>query len=131
MLTWSVCAPMQARNGLLRMLSPFKSFLPTSLRIIKCKNGALLDRYAAPTKKEILALLTPLASEEHPITSFESLMRKLKDKQTTPERLESIFDRFDAWEDPDPGEGLDYFHGRVLSLGHCVSGSFSVLPART
>ena len=119
---------MQARNGLLRMLSPFKSFLPPSLRIIKCKNGALLDRYAAPTKKEILALLMPLASEEHPITSFESLMRKLKDKQTTPERLESIFDRFDAWEDPDPGDGLDYCNKTACAFDHCINGTFPVSP---
>lgn len=102
---------------MLRMLAPIKSVLPPTLRKIRCKNGAVLDRYAAPTKKEILALLMPVVSAEHPVTSFESLMRKLRDKQTTPERLESIFDRFDAWVDPDPGEimrGLLVLGGTVL-----------------
>lgn len=61
-----------------------------------------VDRYAAPSKKDILMLLQPVLDTEQRIISFETLKRKLRDKQTTPERLQSIFDRFDAWQDPEP-----------------------------
>ena len=47
----------------------------------------------------VQTLLTPLTPV---FCSFETVRRRLRDKQTTPERLEAIFDRFDAWEDPEP-----------------------------
>uniref|UniRef100_A0A6U2DTK8 Uncharacterized protein n=3 Tax=Hemiselmis andersenii TaxID=464988 RepID=A0A6U2DTK8_HEMAN len=90
----------QAKHGMLRMLAPCKGMMPAKWRVIKCLNGAILDRFAAPTKDEVLELLEPIMDPQHHVVSFETVKRKLRDMQTTPERLESIFDRFDAWEEP-------------------------------
>mmetsp|Transcript_10830 Transcript_10830/g.17005 ORF Transcript_10830/g.17005 Transcript_10830/m.17005 type:complete len:320 (-) Transcript_10830:116-1075(-) len=92
----------QVKNGILRLLSPFRSFLPVSWRQIETSNGILLDRYAAPTAKEVLMLLQDVIDDEDDtrILSIEDVKKKLAQKQTTEERIEAIFDRYDGWVDP-------------------------------
>mmetsp|Transcript_54129 Transcript_54129/g.110435 ORF Transcript_54129/g.110435 Transcript_54129/m.110435 type:complete len:699 (-) Transcript_54129:95-2191(-) len=97
----------QFKNGCLRLLSPFKDIMPASWRKIETEYGVTLDRFSAPTVKEVLDLLGDYVedAEDHgeqaKYVTIEEVKRKLHHKQTTPERIEAVFDRYGGWVDPE------------------------------
>mmetsp|Transcript_36365 Transcript_36365/g.89472 ORF Transcript_36365/g.89472 Transcript_36365/m.89472 type:complete len:720 (-) Transcript_36365:305-2464(-) len=91
----------QLSNGILRSLHMFRCCMPSRWRVIETSNGALLDRFSIPSKSEVLELLEDQADYQNPVILFETLVGNLKEKQVTEERLQGIFDRYDAWVDPE------------------------------
>mmetsp|Transcript_26615 Transcript_26615/g.67627 ORF Transcript_26615/g.67627 Transcript_26615/m.67627 type:complete len:727 (-) Transcript_26615:116-2296(-) len=90
----------QVWHGFVRSLQPIKRVVPKSWSVLETPNGAVLDRFTVPSRREVLEILTDQADYDNPVTVFSILKENLKDKNVDDDRLLSIFDRYDAWVDP-------------------------------
>uniref|UniRef100_A0A6T8KEF1 Uncharacterized protein n=2 Tax=Hemiselmis andersenii TaxID=464988 RepID=A0A6T8KEF1_HEMAN len=91
----------QVWHGFVRSLSPIRRLIPKSWSVLETPNGAVLNRFTVPSRREVLDMLTDQADYDNPVTVYALLKEKLKEKEyTDEERILSVFDRYDAWVDP-------------------------------
>mmetsp|Transcript_28016 Transcript_28016/g.65205 ORF Transcript_28016/g.65205 Transcript_28016/m.65205 type:complete len:718 (+) Transcript_28016:321-2474(+) len=92
----------QVREYLLDLFSFAQAVMPQEWKEIKTESGVTLDRFAAPKADEVVSLLVCIEEDDidGSCLPIEVLKKKLGNFQTTEERIEAIFDRFDGWTDP-------------------------------
>jgi len=99
----------QVFHGFLRLFSFANRYFPQKWSEIKSHNGRIVDRFECASGQEIINLFSDIEEEvENQLIPFDQLLRLLRHKPISPERLAGIFDRYNAWGSANDGSAAEY-----------------------